>query len=353
MPSDRYYKSDLVSVIILNYETPDLTANCINSVLKSTYNQLEIIVLDNGSRSDDLRHLEQNFTGLRVRFYRSETNLGFAEGCDYALQFCHGSYLMLLNSDTEVEPDWLEPLVSFLKENLQVAVAQSKLLSLKNKGYFEYAGAAGGLMDIFGYPFTRGRIFKTVEEDKGQYDTPIKIAWAVGTAMFIRRRVVDEINLFDPIYFTYGEEADFCFRAYSCGWKVYSVPESIVYHLGAATSGKNILKKLHFNHRNGWILILKNYPLQLLLPVLPIRFLLDLLNIVYYIFSNQATFVLSVFWAWVELLLMLPKIIKARSDNSKLSSRRQSENNLPPIYHGSIVVDYFLLGKHTYKRLLG
>lgn len=242
-------------------------------MLKTQYPNLEIVVADNGSTDHSLKVLEQEFSSVRV--IRLDRNYGFAEGYNRALQEVEADYFMILNSDVAVEPDWLQPMVSLLESDKQIAACQPKILSLQHPDRFDYAGAAGGWLDVFGYPFARGRIFDHCETDTGQYNDTAPIFWASGAALFIRAAIFREVGGFDPYFFAHQEEIDLCWRIQCRGYRIYVCPLSVVHHLGGGTLPRGNSLKTFLNFRNNHLMLFKNLPLGRKCWVIPIRFALD------------------------------------------------------------------------------
>jgi GT2 family glycosyltransferase len=239
----------------------------------SSYANFEVIVADNGSTDESISFLETNYPGIRL--IRFSENYGFARGYNEALKLVKSDYYMLLNSDVEVQPDWLQLLVDLLESDKKIAACQPKILSYHNKKIFDYAGAAGGWLDKYGYPFAKGRVFDITEEDNGQYDQAEPIFWASGAALFIRPAVFHEMNGFDEYFFAHQEEIDLCWRIQLAGYKIYSCPLSVVYHVGGGTLPRGNSLKTYLNFRNNRIMMSKNLPFTKKLWVMPVRNILD------------------------------------------------------------------------------
>ncbi|HRF20259.1 MAG TPA: glycosyltransferase, partial [Chitinophagaceae bacterium] len=242
-------------------------------VTAATYSNYEVIVADNGSTDDSLSFLQLHYPGIRTILFKE--NYGFAKGYNEALKQVKADYYVLLNSDVEVQPGWLEPMVELLEKDRSIAACQPKILSWHNKKLFEYAGAAGGWLDEYGYPFAKGRVFDICEEDKGQYDQSEPIFWASGASLFIRPAVYHAVKGFDEYFFAHQEEIDLCWRIQLAGHKIYSCPASVVYHVGGGTLPKGNSLKTYLNFRNNRIMLSKNLPLSKKIWVMPARNLLD------------------------------------------------------------------------------
>jgi GT2 family glycosyltransferase len=267
MPSPK------IAVVILNWNGKKFLQQFLPSVLSATYSNYEVIVSDNGSTDDSIAFLQNNYPAIRI--IKLEDNRGFARGYNDTLRQVEADYYALLNSDVEVEKNWLEPMVDLLEKDKSIAACQSKLLYFHDKKMFEYSGAAGGWLDKYGYPFARGRVFHVCEEDRGQYDEAAPVFWASGAALFIRARVFHEMKGFDPYFFAHQEEIDLCWRIQLAGYKIYACPASVVYHVGGGTLPKENSRKTYLNFRNNRIMLSKNLPLSKKLSVIPVRILLD------------------------------------------------------------------------------
>jgi GT2 family glycosyltransferase len=267
MPSPK------VAIVILNWNGQKYLEQFLPSVLYSSYSNFEVIIADNGSTDDSVAFLEKNYPGLRL--VRFPINYGFAKGYNEALKQVQADYYIILNSDVEVRDGWLNPMVDLLENDPAIAACQPKILSFNNKKIFEYAGAAGGWLDRYGYPFAKGRVFDICEEDHGQYDQSTPIFWASGAALFIRSKVFHEMKGFDEYFFAHQEEIDLCWRIQLTGYKIYSCPSSVVYHIGGGTLPRGNSLKTYLNFRNNKIMMSKNLPLSKKLWIVPVRDFLD------------------------------------------------------------------------------
>lgn len=262
-----------VAIVILNWNGKKYLEKFLPSVKLYSEAYAEIIVADNGSSDDSVSFLKYNYPGIRI--IQFPQNFGFAKGYNEALKLVQSEYYLLLNSDVEVQADWLQPMINLLETNASIAACQPKILSYNNKNYFEYAGAAGGWLDQYGYPFAKGRIFDICEEDHGQYDQSEPIFWASGAALFIRSSVFHAMKGFDEYFFAHQEEIDLCWRIQLAGNKIYSCPSSVVYHIGGGTLPRGNSLKTFLNFRNNRIMLSKNLPLRKKIWIIPIRYLLD------------------------------------------------------------------------------
>ena len=264
-----------VAVVILNWNGCKMLATYLPGVVEYSRDDAKVIVADNDSTDDSIRLLQTRFKDVEI--IRLDRNWGFAEGYNKALAQVDADYYVLLNSDVEVTHHWLTPLVEFMDAHPEVAACQPKLLSEKNKDSFEYAGASGGFIDKYGYPFCRGRIFESVEEDNGQYDYRQEVFWATGACLMIRAEDYRRIGGLDGKFFAHNEEIDMCWRLHLAGRKIFCIPESTVYHVGGGTLPKGNPRKTYLNFRNNLLMLYKNLPESELRPVLRMRRFLDYL----------------------------------------------------------------------------
>jgi GT2 family glycosyltransferase len=263
-----------VSVIILNYNGKDHLKEFLPSIVKNTpEDQAGIIVADNNSSDDSIQFLSDNYKFIRI--IQMDSNTGYAGGYNEALRQVETEYFVLLNSDVEVTANWLDPIIKYLDDHSDVAAAMPKIRAYKNKEYFEYAGASGGFIDRYGYPFCRGRILYEIEKDIGQYDSIRDIFWASGACFVVRAELFRKSGGFDMDFFAHMEEIDLCWRLKSMGYRIVVVPESLVYHLGGGTLPINTPRKMFLNYRNSLFLLQKNLSRKKLIPILFVRLLLD------------------------------------------------------------------------------
>ncbi len=262
-----------VAVAILNWNGYELLQRFLPSVVQHTPSYAEVVVIDNGSTDESLQLLATQFPTVRVVVL--DQNYGFPDGYNRGLQQVEATYVVLLNSDVEVTAGWLDPMVSYCDAHPEVAACQPKLLAYYQRTHFEYAGAAGGYIDRYGYPFCRGRIFDTVEEDKGQYNDVQPIFWATGAALFVRLEVYRALGGLDASFFAHMEEIDLCWRMHLAGHEIVVVPQSEVYHLGGATLAAGNPRKTYLNFRNNLLMLHKNLPCREAGRLLFIRMVLD------------------------------------------------------------------------------
>ena len=340
-------KQPRVSVIILNWNTKHFLEKFLPSVVQTNYQNLEIIVADNGSTDGSADFVRENFKSVKLITF--DKNYGFCGGYNRAIEFASGDYIVLLNSDVEVTPEWLNPIINFMEENKDVFACQPKILSYFERNKFEYAGACGGFIDKFGYPFCRGRIFFYTEEDMGQYDEIKQVFWATGACMVIRRNLLYEIGFLDEDFFAHMEEIDLCWRANLHGYKIFCIPQSKVYHVGGGTLPKANPRKTFLNHRNSLIMLEKNLTFPDALLIIPIRLFLDIISAIVYLLKGSVGDFFAVLKAHFIFLIAQPKWIIKRIRNRKKIKKKKINNNL--IFKKSIVIEYFILGKKKFSEL--
>jgi len=261
-----------IAVVILNWNGAKLLEQFLPSVVAFS-EEATIYVADNASTDASIQVIQTRFPSVKI--IQNSGNFGFAKGYNEALQMVEEPFYALVNSDIEVTENWLVPIIEMFENESETAIIQPKILDFKKKTHFEYAGAAGGFIDKFGYPFCRGRIFETIEADKNQYDDEIPIFWASGACFFIRKEVFRKLNGFDPDFFAHQEEIDLCWRAFNLGFQTKFTYKSTVYHVGGATLQQSNPKKTFLNFRNSLLMLVKNLPKNQLFPILFIRLCLD------------------------------------------------------------------------------
>ena len=335
-----------VAIVILNWNGRQMLKEYLPSVLKYSREEATVYVADNASTDDSLTMLKQEFP--EVELIVLERNWGFADGYNKALAKIEAEYFVLLNSDIEVTPDWLKPMVAYMDGHQDVAACQPKLRSIFDKHRFEYAGASGGYIDRFGYPFCRGRIFETVEEDSGQYDEAADVLWATGAALMIRSKDYWETGGLDGRFFAHNEEIDLCWRLCIRGRRVVCLPESLIYHVGGGTLPKSNPMKTFLNFRNNLTMLYKCLPEEELKPVMRWRWALDYLA------------------AWEMLILKrnvgdFKAVYRARrafkrwrqdfeADRRAIQASRKAEK-IPERRGFSLLWQYYVRGRKTYAKL--
>ena len=300
------------AVVILNWNGSAMLRRFLPSVIHYS-DDARIIVADNASTDDSVEVLCREFPQVEV--IQLDANYGFAEGYNRALSQVEADYVVLLNSDVEVTPHWLAPLTDYLDNHPQVVACQPKLLSYHRKSAFEYAGAAGGFMDAYGYPFCRGRLMAMVEEDQGQYDTVLPVFWATGAALCIRLEAYRRVGGLDGRFFAHMEEIDLCWRLGARGMGLVCIPQSVVYHVGGATLQKENPRKTYLNFRNNLLMLYKNLPDSRLHTVMRVRCCLDYVAACKFLLCGQWPNARAVWQARRDYHRLLPEFRAARRAN--------------------------------------
>lgn len=281
-----------IAVVILNWNGAALLERFLPSVIQYSSDVAQIYVADNGSTDASLAVLTSKFP--EVSTITMPVNKGFAGGYNQAIKEVSEPIICLLNSDVAPSAQWLSPVLEAFEQDANLAIAQPKILDELNKTHFEYAGAAGGYLDALGYPFCRGRIFQSIEEDLGQYNDNVEIFWATGACMFIRKSIFDFLGGFDTSYFAHQEEIDLCWRAKNTGHKIMYLGGSTVYHLGGSTLSNMNPKKTFLNFRNSLFSIIKNIPLHRSIFIILIRLILDGIAGIRFIFQGKFSHCLAI-----------------------------------------------------------
>jgi GT2 family glycosyltransferase len=333
-----------VAVVILNWNGKSLMQMYLPNVVACTVAaDVELVVADNGSDDGSLAFLEVAYPG--VRRINLVHNHGFAEGYNLALSQVDAEYAVLLNSDVEVSPGWLSVLTDYMDEHPDVAACQPKIRSLRERDHFEHAGAAGGFMDMLGYPFCRGRLLSYVERDLGQYNTPIDLFWATGACLCIRVEDFREVGGLDARFFAHMEEIDLCWRLRSRGRRIVCLPDSIVFHLGGATLNKENPRKTFLNYRNNLLMLYKNCGRRRFSVIFAFRLVLDYLSCLVFLLSGKfgdAKAVIRARWAFWQ---MRPQFKTQRLENIG----KTTTQSIPEIYPGSVLVGYYFLHKRVFQ----
>ncbi|MDT0539846.1 MULTISPECIES: glycosyltransferase family 2 protein [Croceitalea] len=298
-----------LAIVILNWNGVELLKEYLPKVLEYSSNA-SIYVIDNASTDTSVKLLSNNFP--EVSIIQNKENLGFAGGYNEGLKHVDSDIFCLLNSDVEVSEDWTQAVMELFTTNKKVAIAQPKILDLKNREYFEYAGAAGGFIDKLGYPFCRGRIFQSLEKDTGQYDDITEVFWATGACMFIRKNVFEALNGFDASYFAHQEEIDLCWRAKNIGHKIYYTGKSHVYHLGGSTLKNSNPNKTFLNFRNSLYSITKNLPTKNAFKLIFIRLLLDGVAALHFAFQLKPRHSFAILRAHFSFYRNFSRVFKQR-----------------------------------------
>ena len=342
-----------VSIIIPHY-LGDILLECLEAIHGRTSNvPIEVIVADDQPYQDgSLGRAVERFPDIRIVRTGGKAPKGLAAGCNRGLEAARGRYAVLLNNDVEVAPGWLPPLVSAADADEAIGVCQPKVMSFHERGRFDYGGAAGGMIDFLGYPFCVGRLFDTVERDVGQYDAPRDVFWAIGGALFLRMSCLKRCGFLDESFYMHMEEIDLCWRIQLAGFRVVSVPRSVVYHRGGWSLQAGSLRKAYFNHRNNLVMILKNRAMSRLVWVFPLRIAMELCTLVLAFIRLD----------WRHPLAAVAGIAWIASHPLDIGRRRrevQRRRTVPEgeverrIYRGSVAYRYFVRGVRIVGELPG
>lgn len=333
-----------VAAVILNYNGRAWLEKFLPFVKKSTYPNLDIVVGDNASTDDSVVFMQTNYP--EVRLIINEQNGGYTKGYNDCLKWVEADYYILLNSDIETPEHWIEPVIALMESDSGIGACQPKIKYYDDKSYFEYAGASGGYIDKFGYPFCRGRIFDTLEQDAGQYNSIEEVFWATGACMFIRRELFWKLNgLYEPL-FAHMEEIDLCWRLKRAGYKVMVCPDSEVYHVGGGTLHKSNPRKTYYNYRNNLIILYRNLKGVYLFYIMLMRLILDGIAAIKYLFAGEGSNFKAVFRAHMHFYKWNFSHGGAIDKPEVLSNVK-----LRGTYQSSIIWDYFVRGKKYYKDI--
>lgn len=330
-----------VAVVILNWNGREFLRKFLPSVIEHSREDADIYVADNNSTDDSVEILKSEFG--EVKIIRNDKNYGFAGGYNVALAQIDADFYILLNSDIEVTAGWIRPVIKMMQEDKSIVACQPKLLSYFEKSRFEYAGAAGGFIDKYGYPFCRGRIFQSIETDTGQYEKPADIFWATGACLFVRTSVYNELGGLDERFFAHMEEIDFCWRAKMNGGRIIYCPDSTVYHVGGGTLPKKSSRKTYFNIRNNHIMLFKNLPQNRLIKVLIARLFLDGVAAFKFLVDGGLPDFLAVIKAHWHFFFLIPRVLQERKHNTIIP--------VGGVYRSNLVFEYFLKRKKKFSDL--
>ncbi len=331
-----------VAIVILNWNGRKYLEQFLPSVMATTYPGARVVLADNASTDDSVEFVKTRYP--QVQIIINKENYGFARGYNEALQHLDDPYVVLLNSDVEVQPGWVEPIIDLMESDPLIGACQPKILQYNNRRLFEYAGAAGGFLDRLGYPFARGRIFDYCEEDRGQYDTNVPVFWASGAAMFVRLDAYKKLGGLDEYFFAHQEEIDLCWRMQLEGYKIYCCPAAVVYHVGGGTLPKGNARKVFLNFRNNLIMMWKNLPLGKAILKVGMRFILDAISAFKSLFAGEVTYFFAVAEAHVAFFYWL---FFEKSGKQQIKNRR-----LSGWWNGSIVWSHFILRKNKFEEII-
>ena len=329
------------AIVILNWNGRLFLEAFLPRIVQTSKNVAEVIIADNQSTDDSLDYLEREFPDVRV--IQNGGNFGYAGGYNRALAQIDAEYFVLLNSDIEVTENWISPVISLMDSDPSIAACQPKILSFKDRTLFEYAGAGGGFIDHYGYPFCRGRVFQSIEADTGQYDDNAEIFWASGACMFVRASAFREAGGLDEDFFAHMEEIDICWRMKQMGYRIMYCGQSTVYHVGGGSLDKSSPKKTYLNIRNNNTMLYKNLPESQLYPVFFSRFFLDMMAAVKFLIDGGVRHFGAVVRAHVGFYFSLSANRKKR--------KQIRHKKVSMIYRGNIVFDHFFRRIKTFNRL--
>ena len=336
-----------VSILIVHRNGEEILKNCLDSIKKSDYDNFDIHILLNNTedKSEDIIKTYNN-----INIYKSKINLGFTGGFNLMIKNIiktDAKYIASINNDTTVKYNWLTELVKFAEEN-DADILQPKIKAMADKNYFEYAGACGGMMDKYGYPFCRGRIFNTLEKDEGQYDTPSRLFWACGSCAMFKTDLFRKIGFLDEDFFMYAEETDFCWRTNLIGGKIFNVPSSVVYHYGSYSIKRENMnvQKEYLLHRNTLIMFFKNYSDETIKKLKFRRISLEIISGIVFPIKKLVPVIKSLYWIRKNREL----IDKKHKETQKLRKVSDEEIN-KLMFNGSIVTTYFLKRKTKFNQL--
>ena len=325
-----------IAVVILNYNGVYWLERFLDQVIKNSP-EAEVIVTDNASSDNSISFLKEHFP--KIRLIQNENNDGYAGGYNKALSQVNADYFVLLNTDVEVSSNWIMPVIDLMDKDPKIAACQPKIKQYHNKAFFEYAGACGGFLDKFGFPYCRGRIFETLEEDKGQYDNVMEVFWATGACLFIRTSSFFEIGGFDDEFFAHMEEIDLCWRLQKSGYKIMCQPKSVVYHVGGGTLNSSSSFKTYLNYRNNLYMLYKNLEKNRF-SIIFRRMALDGLSSIKFLMDGKPKHILAILRAHISFYAKISTLKRKRSKLKK--------SNLDDF---SIIYKYFVRKKKTYSDL--
>ena len=338
-----------VSIVIPHWNNVDVLSECLESILNTDFENFETIVVDNASTDNSVASVRSNYPN--VKLIENDKNYGYAGGCNIGAEAASGDFLIFLNNDTVQEKDWISNLIKTINSDDKIAAVQPKILNYYDRNVFDYAGGSGGHMDIYCFPFARGRIFSFQENDEGQYNNKEKCFWSSGTCFMVRRELFQKAGGFDESFFAHMEEIDLCWRLYAMGFEVWVEPDSVVYHKNALTLPMYSHKKYYLNHRNSLLMLLGNYSIKNIFLIGIPRLILEKIACLYSIlmldWRHFTAILRSLFW-----IIFHPNVImKKRKSFSKIrtiTDKKIMENMM----QSSIVIKYYLLKKQAYLDIL-
>nr|WP_319397301.1 glycosyltransferase [uncultured Carboxylicivirga sp.] len=334
------------AIVILNWNGSSLLKQFLPVVIKnSNRKDVEIIVADNASTDNSLEYIRMNHPEIKTILL--DQNYGFAGGYNKALQQVEADYYILLNSDVAPESNWLNPLIGAMDEDENLAACMPKIRAYNSPKFFEYAGASGGYIDLFGYPFCRGRILNEIEEDKGQYNESLSVFWATGAALMIRADLYHKTGGLDESFFAHMEEIDLCWRIKNMGYEIKVFPSSEVLHVGGATLDQQHPRKTFLNFRNNLLMMLKNLSGFSLLPILFVRMVLDGIAALHFIAKGEFSFFMAVFKAHLSFYAMIPEALRKRRFQRPMRIKKHHNE----VYPQSIIWAFYFKKATRFSQL--
>jgi len=335
-------------VIIPHWNGIEVLSECLDSLKQSTYPNIEIVIADNASSDGSQDWIKKHHPD--VILVENDQNYGYAGGCNRGAKNASGDFILFLNNDTIQNSNWLEPLISRLESDPTIAAVQPKIRNYYQRDLFDYAGGAGGEMDILCFPFARGRVFHHQEVDTNQYDNPKPIFWSSGTAFIVKRELFRKAGGFDETFFAHMEEIDLCWRFQLMGYSIWFEPQSLVFHKNAVTLPAQSVMKYYLNHRNSLLMLLSNYSLPMALYLFPIRFGLEWVAFLFSLVHRDWNHMIGILKALTWILFHPRVILRKRKENRKIRVKKD-QSITQNIYQGSIVIAFYLLGKKTYRDI--
>ena len=337
-----------VSIIIPHWNGIEILSECITSLLETKHNSYEIIVVDNASTDGSQSWLKN--THPQIRLIENDKNYGYAGGCNRGALGANGDYLVFLNNDTIQDPNWIKYLEILMEKEEMIAAVQPKILNYYNKNIFDYAGGSGGYLDIFCFPFARGRIFSNQEEDSGQYNDSRECFWSSGTAFMIKKELFFKAGKFDEYFFSHMEEIDLCWRLQAMGFQIWVEPNAVVYHKNALSMPMHSHKKHYLNHRNSLLMLFGNYSFMNILFLGSGRIIFEFIALVYSLFHLDWKHATAIVRSLSYILLHPNIILKKRSRFQKI--RKQKDRKIMKnFFRSSIVIGHYIKRKSTYLEI--
>ena len=342
-------KKSIVSIVIPHWNNVDILSECLESISATDFDSFETIVVDNASTDNSVEWVSSNYPN--VKLIENDKNYGYAGGCNIGAEAASGDFLIFLNNDTVQEKDWISNLIKTINSDDKIAAVQPKILNYYDRNVFDYAGGSGGHMDIYCFPFARGRIFSFQENDEGQYNNKEKCFWSSGTCFMVRRELFQKAGGFDDSFFAHMEEIDLCWRLYAMGFEVWVEPDSVVYHKNALTLPMYSHKKYYLNHRNSLLMLLGNYSIKNIFLIGIPRLILEKVACFYSIimldWRHFTAILRSLFW-----VIFHPNVIMKKRKNFFKIRTIGDRKIMESMMQSSIVIKYYLLKKQTYSDIL-